>query len=119
MNSLSDLGGKVESMELTVIKVATLTTSVQSVNLAIYEGYENFTIGKNIFMHVTSSSVSGPGWNWFRPYNPSINTSLSYNASTGILTVPKSIAGPWNIEGYTGGTYTYSISAAGVVYLVF
>lgn len=58
-------------------------------SVAAYPGYQNFTVANNFLIgsYSVSMSCKYSGGNWTPSGSGSTNQSISYNASTGILTV--------------------------------
>ena len=107
-----------KSGKVNIINLCSLTSSAQSINLTQYSGYENFKIGENLIIAAVSAKVETPAWEWYRPYSPSISLNLSYNASTGILTVPAARTA-YNVTDRDGDSQVIAMSASGYVYLIY
>ncbi|MBS4829805.1 MAG: hypothetical protein KH128_12170 [Firmicutes bacterium] len=69
---------------LIAVKTNLPLTSDQTINLSSYEGYQNFIIGKNIFINVVRfESVEQGGDHHFRA-----TRTVTYEPSSGTLKIP-------------------------------
>lgn len=103
-------------VEQKVVEIATLGAA-QTIDLSSYPGYENFTVEKNIFLGDISAVTGYNAWSSALPNSLSVDMDLTYDASTGILSIP-SYYGEY-VSGTQNPASGDNLRLDGKVYLVY